>query len=205
MGPPVKAASGDLTVMMAGGSDQVREKVIPLLISVVGITAIKLGQEDIAESLRLKVCGNFFITSVVEIVAEGMILSEAAGVGQGNVKELLDAVFPNTLLGVYADRMLNNTYKDQVAFPITAAKKDVGHIVHMAQESGARLPITEAFLQNADKVLADHDNYDLSGIVCSKLLFYLVLNVLIFCILMLFCVCVSVFVCRFKRRSWSSS
>lgn len=77
MGPPVKAASGDLTVMMAGGNDQVREKVIPLLIPVVGKTIIKLGQEDVAESLRLKLCGNFFITSVVEMVAEGMVSNRA--------------------------------------------------------------------------------------------------------------------------------
>jgi 3-hydroxyisobutyrate dehydrogenase-like beta-hydroxyacid dehydrogenase len=151
MGPPVKAASGDLTVMMAGGSDQVREKVIPLLISVVGITAIKLGQEDIAESLRLKVCGNFFITSVVEMVAEGMILSEAAGVGQGKVKELLDVVFPDTLLVVYAERMLENTYKDQIAASIKAAQKDVGHILQLAKNSGAKMPIVEIFLENTEK------------------------------------------------------
>lgn len=165
MGPPVKAISGDLTVLMAGGTDQVRAKIIPLLIPVIGKKAIELGQEDVAESLRLKLCGNYFITSLVEMVAEGMTLGEASGVGQDKVKELLDAVFPNSLFGVYAGRMLNNTYKDEIAFPITAAKKDVAHIVQLAKDSGAKLPITEAFLENADKVLADHGNYDLSSVV----------------------------------------
>lgn len=165
MGPPVKAISGDLTVLMAGGTDQVRAKIIPLLIPVIGKKVIELGQEDVAESLRLKLCGNYFITSLVEMVAEGMTLGEASGVGQDKVKELLDAVFPNSLFGVYAGRMLNNTYKDEIAFPITAAKKDVAHIVQLAKDSGAKLPITEAFLENADKVLADHGNYDLSSVV----------------------------------------
>lgn len=165
MGPPVKAISGDLTVLMAGGTDAVRAKIIPLLIPVVGKKVIELGQEDVAESLRLKLCGNYFVTSVVEMVAEGMTLGEAAGVGQDKVKELLDAVFPNSLLGIYANRMLNNTYKDEIAFPITTAKKDVAHIVQLAKDSGAKLPITEAFLENADKVLADHGNYDLSSVV----------------------------------------
>lgn len=84
------------------------------------------------------------------------------------MKELLDAVFPNTLLGIYAERMLKNTYKDQVAFPITTAKKDVGHIRQLAADSGAKLPITEAFLHNADTVLAKHGDYDLSSVVCGN-------------------------------------
>lgn len=64
--------------------------------------------------------------------------------------------------------MLKNTYKDQVAFPITTAKKDVGHIRQLAADSGAKLPITEAFLHNADTVLAKHGDYDLSSVVCGN-------------------------------------
>lgn len=166
MGPPIKAKSGDLTVLMAGGeSAEIRGKVLPLLIPVVGKKVIELGLQDVAESLRLKLCGNYFVTSVVEMVAEGMTLGEASGVGQDKVKELLDAVFPNSLMGVYADRMLKNTYKDEIAFPITTAKKDVAHIVQLAKDSGAKLPITEAFLKNADEVLENHGNYDLSSVV----------------------------------------
>ncbi|KAI9359707.1 hypothetical protein BD770DRAFT_419315 [Pilaira anomala] len=165
MGPPIKAASGDLTVLLAGGNSEVRAKVIPLLIPVIGKKLIELGEEDVGESLRLKLCGNYFITSVVEMVAEGMTLGEASGVGQDKVKELLDAVFPNTLLGVYAGRMLNNTYKDQIAFPITTAQKDLKHIMQLAKDSGASLPITDIFFQNTEKVLKDHGNYDLTSVV----------------------------------------
>lgn len=168
MGPPVKAASGDLIVLMAGGDDEVRSRITPLIIPVIGKQLIDLGQDDVGKSLRLKLCGNYFITSIVEMVAEGMTLGEASGVGQEKVKELLDAVFPSSLLGIYAGRMLNNTYKDQVAFPITTAKKDVSHIVELAKESGASLPITEVFLENANKTLADHGDYDLSSVVGSK-------------------------------------
>ncbi|KAI8091002.1 uncharacterized protein B0P05DRAFT_528342 [Gilbertella persicaria] len=165
MGPPVKAASGDLVVLMAGGSQQVREQILPLLIPVIGKKVIELGYENAGESLRLKLCGNYFISSVVEMIAEGMTLGEAAGVGQDKVKDLLDAVFPNTLLGVYAGRMLNNTYRDQIAFPISTAKKDIGHIMNMAKESNAKLPITEAFLENADAVQSKYGDFDLSSVV----------------------------------------
>ncbi|KAI8642539.1 NAD binding domain of 6-phosphogluconate dehydrogenase-domain-containing protein [Parasitella parasitica] len=163
VGPPVQAASGSLTVLIAGPEDA-RQQVLPLLDQVIGKKVINLGQ-DVGESLRLKLCANFFVTSVVEVVAEGMTLGEAAGVGQENVKELLDSLFPNTLFGIYAGRMLNNTYRDEIAFPISGAKKDVGHITEMAKENGVSLPVTEIFLQNANKVQEEQGNIDLSGIV----------------------------------------
>ncbi|OBZ85734.1 hypothetical protein A0J61_06214 [Choanephora cucurbitarum] len=148
MGPPVKAASGDLTVLMAGGKK-----------------VIELGYEDVRESLRLKLCGNFLVTSVVEMIAEGMTLGEASGVGQDKVKELIDCVFPNSLLSVYSERMLKNTYRDQVAFAISGAKKDAGHIMHMAQEVNAKLPITEIFLEHANQTQSEQGDIDMSGIV----------------------------------------
>ena len=168
MGPPAKAISGDLIVLMAGGNDKARAEVTSLLIPVIGKKVIELSQNDVAEALRLKLCGNYFITSIVEMVAEGMTLGEASGVGQGKVKELLDSVFPNTLLGVYANRMLNNTYKDEIAFPITSAQKDVSHILQLSKDSGVRLPITEVYAENAAKTLANHGDYDLTSIVGGK-------------------------------------
>ncbi|KAI8383074.1 hypothetical protein BD560DRAFT_346470 [Blakeslea trispora] len=165
MGPPVKAASGDLTVLMAGGSKQVREQILPLLIPVIGKKVIELGYEDVRESLRLKLCGNFMITSVVEMVAEGMTLGEASGVGQDKVKDLIDCVFPNSLLSVYAERMLKNTYRDQIGFAISGAKKDVHHILNMAKEANAKLPITEIFLDHANQTQAEQGDIDMAGIV----------------------------------------
>lgn len=166
VGPPVKAASGELTVLMAGGETQeIREKVLPLLIPVIGKKAIELSLTDVSKSLDLKLCANFFVTSVVEMVAEGMTLGQAAGVGQDKVKDLIDCVFPGSLLGIYAGRMLNNTYRDEIAFPISAAKKDVGHIMNLAKESNASLPITEIFLKNANKVQEEQGDLDLSSVV----------------------------------------
>lgn len=166
VGPPVKAAAGELTVLMAGGeTQQVRDKVLPLLIPVIGKKAIELSLTDVSKSLQLKLCANFFVTSVVEMVAEGMTLGQAAGVGQDKVKDLIDCVFPSSLLGIYAGRMLNNTYRDEIAFPISAAKKDVGHIMHLAEQSNASLPITEIFLKNANKVQEEQGDIDLSSVV----------------------------------------
>ncbi|KAI9468116.1 MAG: hypothetical protein EXX96DRAFT_591966 [Benjaminiella poitrasii] len=169
MGPPDKAKTGELTVLMAGGSADIRKKVLPFLIPVVGKRLVELGYDDVAESLRLKLCGNFFITSVIEMVAEGMALGEAAGIGQDKVKELLDFVFPNSLMGIYATRMLNNTYRNSIAFPLSTAKKDVGHILNMAKDAKAEIPITQIFLEHANKAQEEQGDIDISGVVgCSR-------------------------------------
>lgn len=169
MGPPVKAASAELVVLMAGGSVDVRKQVLPLLIPVIGKKVIELGFEDVGQSLRLKLCGNYFITGVIELLAEGMTLGEAAGVGQDKVKDLVDAVFANPLMSIYSARMLNNTYRNEIAFPLSAAKKDVNHIVNMANEAGAALPVTMAFLEHANTAQAEQGDVDISGIVGGKI------------------------------------
>ncbi|KAI7899267.1 NAD binding domain of 6-phosphogluconate dehydrogenase-domain-containing protein [Cokeromyces recurvatus] len=170
MGPPDRAKSGDLTILMAGGdSVEIRQQVLPLLLNVIGKRVIELSYEDAAESLRLKLCGNFFITSMVEMIGEGMALGEAVGVGQDKVKELIDCVYPNSLLSLYATRMLNNTYRHYRAFPLSTAKKDVGHILHMAKEANAELPITQIFLEHANKAQEEQGDIDISGVVgCSR-------------------------------------
>lgn len=167
MGAPIKAAVGELILLIAG--DLVaREKVLPLLIPVIGKSKIDLG-EDVGEALSLKLCGNYFVTAVVEMVAEGMTLGEASGVGQNKVFDLLQAIFPKSAMVIYGGRMLNNTYRDQVAFSISTVMKDVNHIKKMAKDAGVDLPITESFVENAEKVWREQGDIDVSGIVGSKL------------------------------------
>ncbi|KAI8377422.1 NAD binding domain of 6-phosphogluconate dehydrogenase-domain-containing protein [Radiomyces spectabilis] len=163
MGPPLKAQAADLTILMAGPIPQ-RSAIKPLLVNVIGKKLIELG-EPVEEAVKLKLCGNFFITSVIEMLAEGLTLGEKSGAGQDKVVELLHCVFPGTLLGAYADRMLKNTYNSEVHFPITSAKKDVNHILHLARSSNVDLPITDLMLQHLDEAQAVKGDVDLSAVV----------------------------------------
>lgn len=70
VGPPASAVSGNLLVLLAGGNKEVRTRIIPLLIPVIGKKIIELG-ENPAESLRLKLCCNTIALSLIEAVAEG--------------------------------------------------------------------------------------------------------------------------------------
>ncbi|KAI7883356.1 NAD(P)-binding protein [Lichtheimia hyalospora FSU 10163] len=166
MGPPPKAAAAQLIVLAAGPQD-VRNKVLPLLVPAIGPKAIELG-DDSTQALHMKLTGNFFITSLVEMLGEGMTLGQAAGVGQDKVKELLDALFPGTLLPQYADRMLRNTYKDQMFFPLSSARKDATHIKNLGNNVNAKLPITDIFLNHLNSVQESEGDLDISGVVVAS-------------------------------------
>ncbi|KAI8992538.1 hypothetical protein BDB01DRAFT_438179 [Pilobolus umbonatus] len=138
MGPPVKAASGKKAINLS---------------------------ENVKDALQLKLCGNFLLFGLVEVLAEGLTLGEASGVGQDKVVELLQSLFPQSLLSIYADRMLKFTYKDQIAFPLASVKKDVDHIVRLAESSNAAIPTLHTFLENLTSVQTNYGEYDLTSVV----------------------------------------
>ncbi|KAI9247625.1 hypothetical protein BY458DRAFT_527045 [Sporodiniella umbellata] len=165
LGPPAKAKAQALIVLVAG--DQLaRKTVLPLLIPAIGSQTIELGQ-DPAASVRLKLCGNFVVTGLVELVSEYMTLAEASGVGQANAQSLIDAFLPGSIVATYASRISEATFKDQIHFPISSAIKDATHIVTMAQQAHAPVPITHTFLNHCHQVLENHGDYDLTGVVMA--------------------------------------
>lgn len=166
MGPPPKAAAAQL-IVLAAGPQNVRDKVLPLLVPAIGPKAIQLG-DDPVQALHMKLTGNFFVTSLVEMLGEGMTLGQASGVGQDKVKELLDALFPGTLIPQYADRMVRNTYKDQIFFPLTSARKDATHIKNLGNSVNAKLPITDIFLDHLNSVQESEGDLDISGVVVGN-------------------------------------
>lgn len=167
MGPPLKAAAAQLVVLMSGATPAVRAKVQKLLVPVIGPKVIDLG-DPARSALKLKLTGNFFITSFVEMLAEGMTLGEAAGVGQDKVKELIEALCPGTVLVGYADRMLRNTIKSKIYFPISTARKDATHILNMAENAHADLPITRTFVEHINEVQDEFGDLDIAGAVLGQ-------------------------------------
>ncbi|KAI7860532.1 NAD binding domain of 6-phosphogluconate dehydrogenase-domain-containing protein [Circinella umbellata] len=166
MGPPAKAKAAALIILAAGDSKVLEKKVLPILIPATGPKAIRLGEEP-KKALQMKLTGNYFITSLVEMVAEGTTLAEASGVGQEKVQELMDALFPGSVLPAYTDRMVRNTFFNELHFPLTSTKKDATHILSMANEYNVKLPITEIFMDHLNTVVNDLGDYDISGVVAQ--------------------------------------
>ncbi|ORZ00689.1 hypothetical protein BCR43DRAFT_485641 [Syncephalastrum racemosum] len=165
MGPPPMAEAAKLTLLISG-APEARAKALEYLYNVVGQKKIEVGDSPMA-GYKLKLNGNFFVTGFCEVLAEGLTLGEASGVGQEHVVELIDLVWPGTLLSVYAKRMLGNTYNDDIFFPLTSTRKDVNHIRDMAKDANAHLPTTERFLSNLEHVLENKGDVDISGVVVA--------------------------------------
>ncbi|KAI9495098.1 hypothetical protein BDB00DRAFT_927785 [Zychaea mexicana] len=166
MGPPAKARVQGLIILAGGRSQVLEEKVLPILVPATGPKVIRTGEQP-RQALQLKLTGNFFVTSFVEMLGEGMTLAQASGIGQDKVKDLMDGLFPGTLLPMYADRMNRNTYENEIHFPLTSAKKDATHILNMGKEYNTKLPITELFLSHLESVHKEHGDWDMSSIVCQ--------------------------------------
>ncbi|KAI8148311.1 hypothetical protein BJV82DRAFT_663691 [Fennellomyces sp. T-0311] len=162
LGPPAVARAAKL-VLLPAGSPPIVKKVLPFLTPAIGPKVVRVGDQPHL-ALKLKLSSNYFLTVFMESLSEGMTLGEASGLGQNKVKEVIDALFPGTLLPVYSDRILNNTFTDQIHFPLTSARKDATHIVNLAKEHNAKVPITELFLTHLNEVVEKHGDYDISGV-----------------------------------------
>ncbi|KAI8889628.1 NAD(P)-binding protein [Backusella circina FSU 941] len=157
MGPPEMARTGNLIVLLSGASREARDKVLPLMIPVIGKKTVDLGTEEVENALRLKLCGNFFVAGIVEMISEGMQLGEKTGLGQENIASLLNSLFPGTIFGVYANRIMKKSYLTETAFSINGMKKDVSYIKDMAAKSDASIPIVDVFKSHIDQCDGERD------------------------------------------------
>lgn len=58
---------------MIAGNFAAREKVLPVLVSVINKSKID-SDKDVGEDMDLKICGSYSVSGVIEVVAEGMTL-----------------------------------------------------------------------------------------------------------------------------------
>ncbi|KAF7730556.1 DNA polymerase zeta [Apophysomyces ossiformis] len=163
LGPPSKAASADLTVLIAG-SFSARSVVIPLLIPVIGKKHVEIG-DDPSDSLRLKLCGNMLFSGILLSLTESLTLAEASGLSQDRFQELVQLLFPNSLFSLYSDKMIKQTYYSQIDFPISGAQKDVGHMVSLAKSVRTPAIVAETFLQHLTKVRDQKGDIDITGVI----------------------------------------
>lgn len=66
---------------------------------------------------------------------------------------------------LFASRISQETFRDQIPFNIAGARKDTSHIINMANEASTPVPIMHTFLKNCDYVLEKYGNYDTTSIV----------------------------------------
>ena len=107
-GAPAMADSGQLICVLAGPSSAV-EKIKPYGKGVMGRANVDFGGQPPAKASLLKVIGNTFILNMVESLAEGHTLAEKSGLGNENLHQFIELMFPGPYTA-YSGRMIGGDY-----------------------------------------------------------------------------------------------
>ncbi|PGH27949.1 hypothetical protein AJ80_00203 [Polytolypa hystricis UAMH7299] len=144
-GAPAMADAGKLICVLAGKKEAVA-RVKPYCANVMGRANLDLSEtsSDPGRATMLKVLGNTIIFSMVEAVAEGMVVAEKSGLGTDALHSFLELMFPGPYVG-YSGRMISGDYftLEEPLFAVDLARKDVRHAIDMAGQVGARMKGTE--------------------------------------------------------------
>ncbi|KAG0343163.1 hypothetical protein BG004_005468 [Podila humilis] len=149
-GRPPAAAAAQL-VWVASGKAEAIAKLSPYFKSM-SRTIIDLHTEEVSRASAFKLVGNFFVVGSIELLAEGMNLSEKNGVDQSDLLLLVEQLFPSPVWLGYSKILAEGNTSKTGGFPVSLGLKDVGHIRSMASESGAKLPTADVVHANLTKV-----------------------------------------------------
>ncbi len=102
------AESGQLVCVLAGPSSAV-EKVKPYTKGVMGRANIDFSDQPQGKATHLKIIGNTFILNMVETLSEGHTLAEKSGLGNDNLHQFIEIMFPGPYTA-YSQRLKGGDY-----------------------------------------------------------------------------------------------
>ncbi|KAF2098733.1 6-phosphogluconate dehydrogenase-like protein NAD-binding protein [Rhizodiscina lignyota] len=142
-GAPAMADAGQLICIMAGPKDAL-ERVTPYCKGVMARAEIKFPDEPQSKAPLLKLIGNSMILQMVESIAEGLTLAEKSGLGADHLHEWIGLMWPGAY-PAYSQRMIKGDYykRDEPLFAVDLARKDAGHVLKIADDSGAKVRAVE--------------------------------------------------------------
>jgi len=142
-GAPAMADNGQLVCVLAGPKESV-EKAKPYTKGVIGRAIVDFGGQSVGKATLLKVIGNTFILNMVETLSEGHVLAEKSGLGNDNLHQFIETMFPGPYTA-YSTRMLSGDYykREEPLFAVDLARKDARHAMALAKAAGTRLKDVE--------------------------------------------------------------
>ena len=163
LGTKGPAEAGQLTIL-ASGPDEARDAVAPVL-DAIGAKTLWLGPAG--QGSRLKLVANSWVLTIVEGVAESLVLAKALGL---DPQQLLDAVKGGAVDAPYVQikggAMLSGEYAAQ--FPLWGAAKDARLIEAAGRGAGVELAIIESARRHFERALADgHGELDMAATYLS--------------------------------------
>lgn len=135
--------------IMVGGKTEVLERVRPLL-ELLGKTIVHAGGNGAGQVT--KACNQMILVSVIEAIAEAMLLAQASGADPGKVRDaLLGGSAGSRALEQFGARMVERNFAPGVEARLH--HKDFGLAVGDAVKLGAPLPVAGAVWQQLNALM----------------------------------------------------
>lgn len=152
IGRPDASAAGKLVQFLAGDAGAIKlvapvcdtfaEQVMPML----GVEA------GVANSQKL--CINFFVASLIEVMGECFTLGEKLGVPRKNLAYFLEKSMPLPGLKVYVERLFKRETDSETGFTMTAGRKDLALTLKAAAEVECDIDIATIIAEKMDIAIA---------------------------------------------------
>ena len=135
LGRPDAAAARKL-VTLAAGLPEVIERCKPLLES--WSAAVTDFGPDPAAANSAKLCLNFFVVSLIDVIGEVFALAEKSGVATEKINGFFQMMLAHPGLKAYATRIADRDFRD-VGFELTGGLKDANLILEAARAAAVPL------------------------------------------------------------------
>lgn len=150
LGRPSVAARGQLNILAAGKADAITA--IEPLLAPLSKKVWKLG-ENAARANTAKLACNMMIAMAIEAMAEGVVLTESAGLDRADFFELiLGTLFSGRAYESYSAQITERSFEP--GFKATLALKDMRLASEACNEIGRTLPMLEAVREGLSKAVS---------------------------------------------------
>jgi len=150
VGRPNAALAGELVSFLAGNPaamDQAQQvaSTYSKAVHVVGETARMANV--------IKLCINYSVVSIIEIIGEVYALAENSGANPAIINEFFQSAFAHPALKGYGNRILNREFDSEGGFALSGGRKDVTLMLQAAKQCGVELEIGKVILSKMNAAI----------------------------------------------------
>ncbi|MFD1122508.1 NAD(P)-dependent oxidoreductase [Methylophilus flavus] len=148
IGRPDASAAGKLVQFLAGDTSAI--KVVSPICHAFAEQVMPLSVRDAGVANSQKLCINFFVASLIEVMGECFTLGEKLGVPRQNLAFFLDKSLPLPGLKVYVERLFKRETDSTTGFTMTAGRKDLGLMLRAAAAVDCDIDIATIIAEKMD-------------------------------------------------------
>jgi len=152
VGRPNAALAGELVSYLAGktaATDRARQ--------VAGSysKAVHVVGENARVANSIKLCINYSVVSIIEIIGEAYALAENSGADPAIINDFYQSAFAHPALKGYGNRILSRDFNSEGGFALTGGRKDVTLMLEAAKQCGVELDIGNVVLNKMNTAIEE--------------------------------------------------